>query len=93
MTKAVWKGIVIAESDRCVTLEGNRYFPPDSIHAEYFRPSETHTVCGRKGTASYHDVVVGGEVNADAAWHYPDAKPAVANIRGYIAFWRGIEVG
>jgi uncharacterized protein (DUF427 family) len=92
MTRAIWKGAVLAESDRCERLEGQCYFPPDSVNAEFLRPSETHTMCGRKGTASYYDVVVGDEVNTDAAWYYPDTKPAATNIRGYIAFWRGVEV-
>lgn len=92
MTKALWKGAVIAESDCCETVENNKYFPPDAIHAEYFRESNTHTVCGWKGTASYYDVVVGDEINKDAAWYYPDTKPKAANIEGYIAFWRGVKV-
>ena len=92
MTRAVWNGKVIAESDRCETVDGNRYFPPDAIHAEYLRPSATHTVCGWKGTASYYDVVVGDEVGKDAAWYYPETRPAADNIKGYIAFWRGVKV-
>ena len=92
MTKAVWKGAMIAESDRCETVDNNKYFPPDAIHTEYFRPSNTHTACGWKGTANYYDVVVGDEINKDAAWYYPDTKPKAANIKGYIAFWRGVKV-
>jgi uncharacterized protein (DUF427 family) len=90
--KAVWNGAVLAESDETQVVEGNQYFPPDSIKTEYFQPSETHTVCGWKGTASYYDVVVNGEVNGDAAWYYPDAKPDAKEIEGYVAFWKGVEV-
>lgn len=92
MTKAVWNGAVIAQSSDCRTVEGNRYFPPDSVKADLLRPSETHTVCGWKGTASYYDVVVDGKINKDAAWYYPETKSAADNIKGYIAFWRGVEV-
>jgi uncharacterized protein (DUF427 family) len=92
MARAIWNGAVIAESDACGTVEGNQYFPPDAVRREYLRPSETHTVCGWKGTASYYDVIVGGEVNKDAAWYDPEVKPAAANIKGYIAFWRGVKV-
>ena len=92
MTRAIWNGAVIAESDACETVEGNRYFPPEAVKHEYLRPSDTHTVCGWKGTASYYDVVVDGQANKDAAWYYPETKPAAANVRGYIAFWRGVSV-
>ena len=90
--KAIWKGKVLAESDDTVVVEGNEYFPPDSINTEYFQPSETHTVCGWKGTASYYDIVVDGEINGDAAWYYPETKEAAREIEGYIAFWKGVEV-
>ena len=92
MARAVWNGAVIAESDRCEIVEGNHYFPPEAVRRELLRDSATHTVCGWKGTASYYDVVVDGAVNKDAAWYYPQTKPAAANIRGYIAFWRGVKV-
>jgi uncharacterized protein (DUF427 family) len=92
MTRAVWNAAVIAESDACETVEGNKYFPPSAVKAEFLRPSDTHTVCGWKGTASYYDLVVGGQVNKDAAWYYPEPKPAAANIKGYIAFWRGVRI-
>lgn len=92
MPKAIWNGTVIAESDQCEVVEGNQYFPPDAIQSEYFQPSDKHTVCGWKGTASYYDVVVDGQVNSAAAWYYPDPKPAASNIKGYIAFWRGVKV-
>jgi uncharacterized protein (DUF427 family) len=83
---------VIAESDATRVVEGNHYFPPDSVRRELLRESATHTTCPWKGVASYYDVVAGGKVNADAAWTYPDPKPAAAEIRGYVAFWRGVEV-
>jgi uncharacterized protein (DUF427 family) len=92
MTRAIWNGAVIAESGACETVEGNQYFPPDAVQQQYLRPSATHTVCEWKGTASYYDVVVAGQVNQDAAWYYPEVKPAAANIKGYIAFWRGVKV-
>jgi uncharacterized protein (DUF427 family) len=92
VTKALWNGAILAESNRTVVVEGNQYFPPDSLRAEYFRSSETHTVCPWKGTASYHDVEVNGERNADAAWYYPDPKPAASQIKDYVAFWKGVKV-
>ena len=92
MPKAIWNGVVVAESDHCEVVEGNQYFPPNSIKKEYFQDSSTHTVCGWKGTASYYDVVVDGQVNKDAAWYYPQPKDAAKNIAGYVAFWRGVKV-
>ena len=92
MPKASWNNIVIAESSLFETVEGNTYFPPDAIRADYFKPSDTHTVCPWKGTASYYDVVVDGQVNKDAAWYYPDTKPAAKKIKGYVAFWKGVKV-
>jgi uncharacterized protein (DUF427 family) len=90
--KAVWNGAVIAESDVTRVVEGNHYFPPESLRAEFYEDSATHTTCPWKGVASYKNVVVDGKRNADAAWYYPDAKPAAAEIRGWFAFWRGVEV-
>ena len=92
MPRATWNGTVLAESDRCEVVEGNQYFPPDSIKKEYFKPSNKQSVCGWKGTANYYDIEVDGEVNKDAAWYYPDAKEKAKNIEGYVAFWRGVEV-
>ncbi|MGH9754512.1 MAG: DUF427 domain-containing protein, partial [Blastocatellia bacterium] len=83
---------VLAESDKTIVVEGNHYFPPDAINKEHFQPSDAHTVCGWKGTASYHNIVVNGEVNKDAAWYYPDTKDAAKNIENYIAFWKGVVV-
>jgi len=90
--KAVWKGDVLAESEETIVVEGNHYFPPDAVRKDRLRPSDTHTTCGWKGEASYYDVVVGGEVNKDAAWCYPDPKTAAESIRGRIAFWKGVRV-
>jgi len=90
--KAIWKDTVIAESDATVVVEGNHYFPHAAIKGEHFQPSETHTVCPWKGTASYYNVVVNGEVNKDAAWFYPQTKDAAKNIENYVAFWRGVQV-
>ncbi len=92
MPKATWNGAVIAESDQTEVVEGNHYFPPDSVNSQYLQASDTQTVCGWKGTASYRNVVVDGNVNEDAAWFYPDPKPEAANINGYYAFWKGVEV-
>lgn len=92
MPKATWNGAVLAESDRCVVVEGNQYFPPDAINSDYFQPSDTNTTCPWKGTASYYSVVVDGQVNKDAAWYYPTPKDAANNIKDHIAFWRGVKV-
>jgi uncharacterized protein (DUF427 family) len=90
--KAVWNNTVLAESDATVVVEGNHYFPPDALHREYFLPSATHTVCSWKGTASYYDVVVNGQVNSDAAWYYPTPLQAAKQIAGHVAFWKGVRV-
>ncbi len=90
--KATWNGIVLAESDRCEVVDGNQYFPPDSLNMDYFKPSNTHTTCGWKGVASYYSIEVNGETNNDAAWYYPEPKDAAKNIKGYVAFWRGVKV-
>jgi uncharacterized protein (DUF427 family) len=90
--KAIWNGAVLAESEKTIVVEGNHYFPPDAINKDHFQPSETHTVCPWKGTASYFHVVAGGEVNKDAAWYYPETKDAARNIENYVAFWKGVVV-
>ena len=92
MIKAIWNETVLAESDQTEVVEGNHYFPPDSLHCEYFRDSDAHTVCGWKGTASYYDVVVNGETNEQAAWYYPNPKSAAENIAGHVAFWKGVQI-
>ena len=91
--RATFNGIVVAESDDTVIVEGNHYFPPESVERAYLAPSETHTICPWKGLASYHDVVVDGQRAADAAWYYPGPKDAAKQIRGRVAFWKGVAVG
>lgn len=90
--KAVWNGAIIAESDKTVVIEGNHYFPPDSVRAELLVASDHTTHCPWKGDASYYTVTVAGRDNPNAAWYYPTPKPAAAEIAGYVAFWRGVEV-
>ena len=90
--KAMWNDTVLAESERTEVVEGNHYFPPETIKREFFEPSATHTVCPWKGTASYYTVAVNGARNPDAAWFYPQTKDAAKNIEGYVAFWKGVEV-
>jgi uncharacterized protein (DUF427 family) len=90
--QATWNGAVLAESDETRVVEGNHYFPPNSISPEYFKESSHHTVCAWKGVASYYDVIVAGQVNPNAAWYYPDPSQAASHIRGYIAFWHGVKV-
>lgn len=92
MPRALWNGAILAQTDSYEMVEGNVYFPPETIDRRYFHDSSTHTVCPWKGIASYYSVEVDGQVNKDAAWYYPDPKPAAANIKGYIAFWRGVKV-
>ncbi len=92
MTKAIWNDVVIAETDNYEVVENNIYFPPESIKKEYFKESDTHSVCPWKGTANYYTIVVNGKLNKDAAWYYPEAKDAAKNIEGYVAFWRGVEI-
>ena len=90
--KAAWNNRTIAESDETVVVEGNHYFPPDSVNKEYLQPSATHTHCPWKGDASYYNLIVDGETNKDAAWYYPQPKEAAAEIKDRIAFWRGVKV-
>ena len=90
--KATWNNVTIAESDKTVVVEGNQYFPPETINRDYFEDSSTHTKCPWKGDASYYNVVVNGQVNKDAAWYYPDPKDAAAEIKNHVAFWRGVKV-
>jgi uncharacterized protein (DUF427 family) len=92
MAQATYKGALLAESEDVVEVEGNVYFPMNSLRRDLVRPSETHTVCSWKGTASYFDVVVGGEVNRDAVWYYPTPKVGAEAVAGRVAFWRGVEV-
>jgi uncharacterized protein (DUF427 family) len=92
MTKAIWEGAVLAESDATVEVEGNQYFPPQAIKSEYFKPSDKHTTCPWKGLASYYHVEVNGKRNADAAWFYPEPKSAAQKIKDHVAFWKGVKV-
>lgn len=92
MARALWNDTLIAESDDTVVVEGNHYFPPESVNADLLIPSTTHTVCSWKGTASYYSLEVDGKRNIDAAWYYPDPKPEAEKVRGRIAFWKGVTV-
>ncbi|MGD2181132.1 DUF427 domain-containing protein [Lusitaniella coriacea] len=92
MPKAIWNNTVLAESDRTEVVEGNHYFPADSINSQYFQDSNTHTTCPWKGQASYYTIVVEGKENKDAAWYYPQTKEKAKNIEGYVAFWKGVTV-
>ena len=92
MAIARWNGEVIAESEDTTVVEGNHYFPIDSVRREFLRPSDTHTVCPWKGTASYYTLAVNGSENADAAWYYPEPKRAATQIKDHVAFWRGVEI-
>lgn len=90
--KAEWNGKVIAESSDTVVVEGNHYFPLESLNQEFFQPSQSTTVCGWKGTAEYYNIVVDGKENPDAAWFYAEPKEKAAQIKGYVAFWKGVGV-
>ncbi|MFQ5998337.1 MAG: DUF427 domain-containing protein [Candidatus Bathyarchaeia archaeon] len=92
MAKATWNNVVIAESFHAVLLEGNVYFPPEALKKEYFKPSETHSNCSWKGQANYYDIEVKGKRNKDAAWYYSEPKETLKNIKGYVAFWHGVEI-
>ena len=92
MPQAMWNDVVIAESDTFESVEGNVYFPPDAVNRDLLEPSATTSVCPWKGTARYYHVVAGGQTNRDAAWFYPEPKPAAAEIKDHIAFWKGVEV-
>lgn len=91
--RATWQGVVLAQSDSTVTVEGNHYFPRAALVEEHFRASDTHTTCPWKGQASYLTVVVDGKENPDAAWYYPQPKPAAADIADHVAFWKGVTIG
>ena len=92
MPKATWNGVALAESNNCVVVEGNQYFPLESVNLQYIQESSTHTTCPWKGVASYYDVVVDGKVNKDAAWYYPTPKDAAKQIKDHVAFWHGVQV-
>ncbi len=90
--KAIWNNEVIAESDETVVVEGNHYFPPHTIKQDFFKESTTHTTCPWKGEASYYTLEVNGSENKDAAWYYPETSELAKNIKGYVAFWKGVKV-
>lgn len=92
MAKAVWGGKVLAESNNTIIVEGNHYFPPEAVSKPFFRPSTHTSICPWKGTASYYHIEVDGMHNENAAWYYPDPKPAAKEIKGRIAFWKGVSV-
>ncbi len=90
--KAIWNGMTLAESNDTIVIEGNHYFPENSIKKEFFKSSDTHTICPWKGTASYFTLDVDGKTNTDAAWYYPETSELATQIKGYVAFWKGVEV-
>jgi len=90
--KAIWNGEIIAESNNTIVIEGNHYFPPDSIKKNFYQESATHTTCPWKGVASYYTLEVNGEINEDAAWYYPQASELAKGIQNYVAFWKGVKV-
>lgn len=92
MPKAIWNGAVLAESDQTIVVEGNHYFPPDTIMRQYFKESDAHTTCPWKGVASYYDIEVNGKINQGGAWYYPQPKEAANQIKDHVAFWRGVQV-
>nr|VTP04239.1 hypothetical protein BIN_B_04331 [Mycobacterium kansasii] len=92
MIRAVWNGTVLAEVPQTVRVEGNHYFPPESVHREYLIDGATTSICPWKGVASYYTVVVDGQTNPDAAWYYPDPSPAASDIKNHVAFWRGVTI-
>ena len=92
MPKATWNGVTVAESNNCVVVEGNQYFPREAVNQEYLQESTTHTTCPWKGLASYYSLAVNGQVNQDAAWYYPEPKDAAKQIKDHIAFWHGVQV-
>jgi uncharacterized protein (DUF427 family) len=90
--KASWKDVILAESNLTVVIEGNHYFPPESINRRYFTESSTHTRCGWKGIASYYTIKIEDDFNQDSAWYYPEPLDKARNIKNYVAFWKGIKV-
>jgi uncharacterized protein (DUF427 family) len=90
--KATWENVVLAESNQTVVVEGNHYFPPDSIKREYLQASDTHSTCPWNGIASYYNIQVGDQVNRDSAWYYPEPKEAARSIKDHLAFWRGVNI-
>ena len=93
MMKAIWNDKVIAESEDTIVVEGNHYFPASAIKKEFFKESDTHSTCPWEGVASYYSLHVDGKENKDAAWYYPETSELAKNIKGYVAFWKGVKVG
>jgi uncharacterized protein (DUF427 family) len=92
MARAIWNGKVIAESDRTETVDGTVFFPEDSIRREYFRPSSTTSTDPQKGQARFMNLLIDGQDNPDAAWYYPSPKPPARRLKGYVGFWRGVDI-
>ena len=92
MPKAIWNGTVLAESDETIEIEGNQYFPPDSVNRQFLEDSNTQSTCPWKGKASYYHIIVNNERNPDAAWYYPAPSDAAAQIKNHVAFWKGVEI-
>lgn len=92
MTRAIWNGVVLAESDHTEMIEGNHYFPPESINRQFFKESDRHTICFWKGEASYYDIIADGQIIKNAAWYYPQPKPAAMNIRDHVAFYGMVKI-
>jgi len=92
MARAIWNDAILAESNATIIVEGNHYFPPETVNWGYFQQNDSHTICPWKGIASYYDIAVNGQVNVGGAWYYPEPKKAAAEIQNYIAFWRGVRV-
>jgi uncharacterized protein (DUF427 family) len=93
MTKAIWNGVVLAESDKTTVVEGNHYFPHDDVHWEFFKDSSHQSTCPWKGLAGYYDIEIEGQVNKNAAWYYANPSLAASQIKDHVAFWRGVKVG
>lgn len=92
MAKAIWNDTVLAQSNDTIVIDGNHYFPPDSVNKQYLKESNKHTICPWKGTANYYDIEVNEQINRDAAWFYPNAKEKAKHFENYVAFWRGVNV-
>ncbi|KST68025.1 DUF427 domain-containing protein [Mastigocoleus testarum] len=92
MAKAIWNDTVLAQSNDTIVIDGNHYFPPDSVNKQYLKESNKHTICPWKGTANYYDIEVNEQINRDAAWFYPNAKEKAKHFENYVAFWRGVKV-
>jgi len=90
--KAIWNNKIIAQSNKIINIEGNNYFPIESVNMDLLSESNTHTVCPWKGTASYYDITVDGKINTDAAWYYPNPSALADRIKGYVAFWNGVKI-